>query len=188
MDDLDSEFGASPLGKTDIRGGAAATTAPLEMTIVDAAPLPDIYGDLYGDTGEGNVLLKTQVAQLKDQCTKQEQFIKRLQQQLDSLTSENAELQTLKTTLTNNISTLFNTAKLEIQRKDDEIKELRGKVAICGGGGVGGGRSGVGGRSSSSRPSDRGREHSREDRNRGSSEGRDRGRERSSGGAVGGRR
>ncbi|KAG7667866.1 hypothetical protein NADE_002495 [Nannochloris sp. 'desiccata'] len=163
MDDLDSEFGASPLGKTDIRGGAAATTAPLEMTIVDAAPLPDIYGDLYGDTGEGNVLLKTQVAQ-------------------------NAELQTLKTTLTNNISTLFNTAKLEIQRKDDEIKELRGKVAICGGGGVGGGRSGVGGRSSSSRPSDRGREHSREDRNRGSSEGRDRGRERSSGGAVGGRR
>lgn len=36
------------------------------MTNIDAAPLPDIYGDLYDDTGEGNVLLKTQVAQVRD--------------------------------------------------------------------------------------------------------------------------
>jgi len=62
-DHLESEFGASPLGK-DNRDGSAATTAPLKMTNVDAAPLPDIYGDLYGNNGEGNVLLKTQVAQV----------------------------------------------------------------------------------------------------------------------------
>lgn len=71
---MDSEFGASPLGKTDIRGGAAATAAPPEMTIVDAAPLPDIYGDLYGDTGEGNVLLKTQVAQVRDSLKEKSVF------------------------------------------------------------------------------------------------------------------
>lgn len=69
-DHLDSEFGASPLGKADIRGGSAATTAPLETTNVDAAPLPDIYGDLYGNEGEGNVLLKTQVAQVRGSIKK----------------------------------------------------------------------------------------------------------------------
>jgi hypothetical protein len=65
---LDSEFGASPLGKagsrSDVVAAAAAATAPPEPNL-DAVPLPDIYGDLYGDTGEGNVLLKTQVAQVR---------------------------------------------------------------------------------------------------------------------------
>jgi hypothetical protein len=84
-------------------------------------------------------------------------------------------MQTLKKTLTNNISSLFNTAKLEIERKDVEIKDLRGKIASGGGGA---GSRPAGGRSSS-RPSEgRGRDTSREDRHRSSSEGRDRGRER----------
>lgn len=96
--------------------------------------------------------------------------------------TQNTELQTLKTTLINNISSLFNTAKLEIQRKDDEIKELRRKIATSGG--TVGGRNG-GGRS---RPSDRGRDHSREDRNRNIPEGTNRERERSRGGTEGGGR
>jgi predicted HD phosphohydrolase len=69
-DDLESEFGASPLGKVGSRGGAAITalaetTGGLQANI-DAAALPDIYGDLYGDTGEGNVLLITQLAQVRE--------------------------------------------------------------------------------------------------------------------------
>ena len=68
-DDLDSEFGASPLGKAAGRGGAdvaAVDELPGGLqTASGAAPLPDIYGDLYGDTGEGNLLLKTQVAQVR---------------------------------------------------------------------------------------------------------------------------
>lgn len=39
-----------------------------------------------------------------------------------------AELQQDKGTLTQNISVLYNTAKLEIQRKDEEIKELRNEI------------------------------------------------------------
>lgn len=68
-DDLDLEFGASPLGKAAGRDGAdvaAAEELPGGLqTNSAAAPLPDIYGDLYGDTGEGNLLLKTQVAQVR---------------------------------------------------------------------------------------------------------------------------
>jgi hypothetical protein len=65
-DDLDSEFGASPLGKAGSRGGGDTTTAPAAETQPNSteASLPDLYGDLYGDTGEGNLLLKTQVAQV----------------------------------------------------------------------------------------------------------------------------
>jgi hypothetical protein len=38
---------------------------------------------------------------------------------------QNGELDARCATLTANISALYNTAKLEIQRKDAEIKELR---------------------------------------------------------------
>ena len=38
---------------------------------------------------------------------------------------QNSEFSETNKTLTNNISSLFNTAKLEIERKDNEIKELR---------------------------------------------------------------
>lgn len=42
---------------------------------------------------------------------------------------QNSELSEANTNLTHNISSLFNTAKLEIERKDNEIKELREKIA-----------------------------------------------------------
>ena len=48
-----------------------------------------------------------------------------LEQQVTSLTQDNEKLRQANEILNNNISVLFNTAKLEIQRKDDQIKELR---------------------------------------------------------------
>jgi CHASE3 domain sensor protein len=48
-----------------------------------------------------------------------------MEERITSLTHDNEELQQANDTLTRNISVLFNTAKLEIQRKDDQIKELR---------------------------------------------------------------
>ena len=69
---------------------------------------------------------------------------------------QNAELSSTSEALTQNISTLYNTAKLEIQRKDDEIKELREKLGTSGGhrsggGGGGGSRERSRGREGSSR-------------------------------------
>ena len=48
-----------------------------------------------------------------------------MEERITSLRHDNEKLQLANDTLTRNISVLFNTAKLEIQRKDDQIKELR---------------------------------------------------------------
>lgn len=53
-----------------------------------------------------------------------------MEERITSLTLDNEKLQVANDTLTRNISVLFNTAKLEIQRKDDQIKELRQELTI----------------------------------------------------------
>ena len=50
---------------------------------------------------------------------------------LDPLPLQNGELSERASTLTANISSLYSTAKLELQRKDVEIRELRERWGGC---------------------------------------------------------
>eukprot|EP00887_Chlorella_sp_A99_P000664 scaffold5.g664.t1 len=86
----------------------------------------DLYGDLLdGGGGAGGTLLQTQLAELKDRAARQEAQISDLQAQADNLAARNRELEAQVAVLTTNISSLYDTAKLEIQRRVDEIRELR---------------------------------------------------------------
>jgi len=67
-DDIDAEFGASPLGSGGGRGSAAAAGGTAAAAAADGAAhqegVFDVYKDLFGAGGEGETLLKTQLAQV----------------------------------------------------------------------------------------------------------------------------
>ncbi|KAL4434264.1 hypothetical protein ABPG75_000705 [Micractinium tetrahymenae] len=114
---------------------AAAGPAALDLPLVKVSPgAADLYADLFssGDDG-GGTLLKTQVAELSDRVQRQEASIKALKAQVEALTQQNGELSERAGTLTANISSLYNTAKLELARKVAEIRELREKLATSAG-------------------------------------------------------
>ncbi|GAB4816675.1 hypothetical protein N2152v2_003721 [Parachlorella kessleri] len=95
---------------------------------VDDAYMADatLYADLYDEEGgPRETLLKTQVAELQDRVQQQEQELLQLRGQVEELQQQNEELEQQRSTLATNISSLYKTAKLELQRKDAEIKELR---------------------------------------------------------------
>lgn len=144
-DDLYSDFGpelgvaddgrwAAPTAAATVamQGGATAPSSRVpEPPLVTVAPgAADLYADLFsGEGSSGGTLLKTQVAELTDRVQRQEVQISGLQQQVDTLTQQNGELSERCATLAANISSLYNTAKLELQRKDAEIRELRERMA-----------------------------------------------------------
>ncbi|KAL4860144.1 hypothetical protein ACK3TF_000347 [Chlorella vulgaris] len=103
-------------------GGAVAVAAaagPRPPLVTVPAGAADLYADLFdSEGGGGSTLLKTQVAELTNRVQHQDM-------QLAALQQENGELGRRCTTLATNISALYNTAKLELQRKDTEIQQLR---------------------------------------------------------------
>lgn len=138
----DDEFGDNPLSPPK----PSTTTFP-------ANDPTDLYADLAST--DGHTLLtstvtsqKTQIAELQTQLDHFKQLATHLQQQLDQSVDENSTLKT-------NISRLYDTAKLELKRKDTGIDQLEQEVmglkqgrkssTISGGGGGGGGRHGGGG-------------------------------------------
>lgn len=89
-------------------------------------PDADLYGDLESALpAEGEALLKAQLAELSAKVEEQDQELLALRAQVASLQSEKESHAKDKETLTRNISSLFKTAQMEVQRKVEEIKQLR---------------------------------------------------------------
>ncbi|KAL4424924.1 hypothetical protein ABPG77_009653 [Micractinium sp. CCAP 211/92] len=139
VDDLFSEFGspqktaAHSLPAPNSAAVAPAATAAAtglggpEPPLVTVPPgAADLYADLFGSGDDGaGTLLKTQVAELSERAQRQEAQIQALQAQVEALTQQNGALSERAATLAANISSLYNTAKLELARKDAQIRELR---------------------------------------------------------------
>lgn len=86
----------------------------------------DLYGDLVSThTGEGHGHLKAEVEELRHQLQTQGQQLEQVQAELDEANAESARLSQERETLVRNISCLFKTAQMEIQRKDAELRQLR---------------------------------------------------------------
>ncbi|KAI8104057.1 hypothetical protein M9435_006583 [Picochlorum sp. BPE23] len=90
----------------------------------------DLYGDLYGageggDQKEGVGILRLKVSRLMSDIGVKDSMISRLEKTVQELQEEVGRLKESNKVLEYNISSLFNTAKLEIERKDAEIKSLR---------------------------------------------------------------
>lgn len=86
----------------------------------------DLYGDLLkGHTEEGQGHYRAEAEELKSKLQAKEQQMQQLQTALEGSQAETARLLKERETLVRNISCLFKTAQLEIQRKDSELKQLR---------------------------------------------------------------
>lgn len=84
--------------------------------------IDDLYAGLTTDT---NSVI---VASLRHQVQELQEKIHRLEAESSDRHKEIEELRQENAILCTNISRLYETAKLEIQRKDKEIKELRSNV------------------------------------------------------------
>eukprot|EP01134_Creolimax_fragrantissima_P004434 CFRG4434T1 len=95
------------------------------------------YDDLYGeelDDGEGNsfvneieqrLQLQTENKQLKVDIAVANETISKLNRQIDKLRKEKSLVVSQNQALGKNISALYKTAKVEIERKDAMIKLIR---------------------------------------------------------------
>ena len=134
------EFGASPLAprvkKADARE-IDRKIKPGALQFDDVGDVDDMAGVLYGDLVEssdkpapsgsihGATLLKLKAAKLESELAAAEETSKALMEEVGMLREANVELVEKNRSLEYNISSLFNTAKLEIERKDAEIQRLR---------------------------------------------------------------
>ncbi|BDA42727.1 hypothetical protein COCOBI_03-6200 [Coccomyxa sp. Obi] len=89
----------------------------------------ELYGDLFAHDGAGEGLLPIQTAELRRRTEEQEAVIEELKARLEAAEAERDELREERETLVRNISCIFRTAQLELQRKDDQLKELRQSAA-----------------------------------------------------------
>ncbi|CAL8467621.1 g7159 [Coccomyxa elongata] len=89
----------------------------------------ELYGDLFAQDGAGEGLLPIQTAELRRRTEEQEAVIEELKARLEAAEAERDELREERETLVRNISCIFRTAQLELQRKDDQLKELRQSAA-----------------------------------------------------------
>lgn len=134
---LFSEFGAPVTDASPEKaGGQHLGAVPRsEPPLVDVSSYlsskVDLYGDLLGDDPGQGTLLKTQVAELSHRTKQQEQRITVLENETQSLRQQVAMLSQERDALATNISSLYNTAKLEMQRKDAEIKDLRQRLSAA---------------------------------------------------------
>lgn len=90
------------------------------------ADADELYGDLVSATGgEGEALLRAEVEHLRTETSAQAAQIEELSTRLQQLTQEVETLRDEKSVLCTNVSSLYKTAQLEIERKDAEIQRLR---------------------------------------------------------------
>lgn len=90
----------------------------------------DLYGDLLtGHTEEGQGHYRAKAEELTSKLQATEEQMQQLQTQLETTQAEQARLVKERETLVRNISCLFKTAQLEIQRKDSELKQLRDRLS-----------------------------------------------------------
>lgn len=68
--------------------------------------------------------------QLKNSVTKLRLLVQELKQRIKKLENENTNLQTVNNVLSKNITSLYKTASIEIQRKDKIIDDLRKRYVI----------------------------------------------------------
>ncbi|KAL3142590.1 CASP8 associated protein 2 [Trebouxia sp. C0009 RCD-2024] len=90
----------------------------------------DLYGDLVtGHTEEGQGHYRAAAEELTSKLQAKEEQMQQLQTQFEKSQAENANLTKERETLVRNISCLFKTAQLEIQRKDSELKQLKDRLS-----------------------------------------------------------
>lgn len=78
----------------------------------------DLYGDLVGDTGGGDTVLRTQNSQLKERIREMDLELKKLTKRVYDGDEMIGKLKAENATLERNISCLYRTALAEIGRKD----------------------------------------------------------------------
>ena len=82
---------------------------------------------LYGDLESANLVIDLE--KLTDKCLALEKKLISLEQELVNCRNQNSQITVEKEQLEKNMVTLFNTALLEISRKDKELVELRLQLA-----------------------------------------------------------
>ncbi|KAK9865645.1 hypothetical protein WJX84_004069 [Apatococcus fuscideae] len=97
--------------------------------VQDAELEDDLYGDLVPGSFPADTGLQDKIQELTEQTQQQAARILELQAELEERTQERDQLTEEKTILSRNISCLFKTAQLEIDRKDAEIKKMRARLA-----------------------------------------------------------
>eukprot|EP00890_Picochlorum_soloecismus_P004498 jgi/Picsp_1/5049/NSC_02412-R1_---NA--- len=111
-------------GDSEKLGGGMVLTGNLYEAKED-----DIYGDLYtmegGSMREGSSLLQIRVSKLTQELNTKNLVLEKTQDHLKELQIEIGRLQEENKILEQNISCLFNTAKLELERKDKELKRFQ---------------------------------------------------------------
>ena len=137
MADAD-DFGASPLGRSKRRDSSAQTASTQQPRALEfTEPMDDVlYGDLdpsqpstTQQSTHATTMLKLKASKLQSELAASEETVRALQEELRRLQTANEELREKNGNLEYNISSLFNTAKLEIERKDKEIQRLRRESA-----------------------------------------------------------
>lgn len=98
----------------------------------------DLYGDLYmsspaegGCNDQSNLgagILRLKVSKLTSDVAAKDAIIVEAEKVIEDLRETVARLESENATLKYNISSLFNTAKLEIERKEREIEENRSHI------------------------------------------------------------
>lgn len=94
---------------------------------IDADLEESLYGDLVTREGPGSILLQTELDAMRAENKLQAQKIIDTDRKRDELNSQVAALQKQNAVLITNISSLYKTAQLELERKNQEIAELRSR-------------------------------------------------------------
>lgn len=94
----------------------------------------DLYADLYvsdhgsGKGNDGSGILRLKVSKLMSDVAAKDAVISEAEKVIQGLRETVSRLEGENETLKYNISSLFNTARLEIERKDREIEENRSEI------------------------------------------------------------
>jgi hypothetical protein len=114
-----------------VPGGVPVASTAEEGMLVEE----DLYGDLYvdddhgsGKRNDGSGILRLKVSKLTSDVAAKDAVISEAEKVIQSLRETVSRLERENETLKYNISSLFNTAKLEIERKDREIEENRSEI------------------------------------------------------------
>ncbi|CAK0761022.1 hypothetical protein CVIRNUC_002821 [Coccomyxa viridis] len=90
----------------------------------DLAP-DDLYGDLYAEESISHELKSLNLEQLQQRVAELMKANRQLEQTLQSVSAERNELRGENAVLIRNISCIFKTARMELDRKDQELHKLR---------------------------------------------------------------
>lgn len=94
--------------------------------VTDASLEESLYGDLVATAdGQGSILLQSELEAVRAEAQSQSHKLQESEKLTESLVIEIEALKAQNAVLITNISSLFKTAQLELQRKNHEIAELR---------------------------------------------------------------